>query len=91
MNTERGSVPRHRLREIGEYSFDHCLEDGFFASPTLPTRVCAMEQKCVIFQVTVPYVADDQLLRLVSANCPQLTVLDLSGAMELTDAGVKKW
>jgi len=41
-------------------------------------------------QVTVPYVADDQLLRLVSANCPQLTVLDLSGAMELTDAGVKK-
>ena len=41
--------------------------------------------------VTVPYVADDQLLRIVAANCHQLTVLDLSGAMELTDDGVGKW
>ena len=41
--------------------------------------------------VTIPYVADDQLLRILAANSQQLTILDLSGAMELTDDGVRKW
>ena len=42
-------------------------------------------------QLKTPYIADDQMLRIVTANCPHLTLLDLSGAMELTDSGVSKW
>ena len=42
-------------------------------------------------KLNIPYIASDQLLRIVAANCPQLVVLDLSGARELTDVGVGKW
>jgi len=51
----------------------------------------ALRQMNRLKQLKTPYIANDQLLRIVAANCPHMTILDLSGARELTDTGVSKW
>ena len=41
-------------------------------------------------QFIVPYIADDALLSAVGRHCPRMELLDVSGADQVTEDGVKK-
>lgn len=41
-------------------------------------------------RLVVPYVANDKILETVLMHCRNINFLDVSGASEITDKGVKK-
>ena len=53
---------------------------------TLVQALASMEQ---LQQLHVPHIATDQLIAVVGRSCHRLQLLDLTGAIGLTEAGMK--
>ena len=53
---------------------------------TLTVALASMEQ---LLQLHVPHIATDQLIAAVGRSCHRLQLLDLTGAVALTEAGIK--
>ena len=41
-------------------------------------------------RLSIPYVANDQILESALMHCPVLNYLDVSGASDITDKGIEK-